>query len=61
MNIPTNTLHSPCVRNCHLNEEEICLGCFRSIDEITGWSQAGDDERLVIMDNASKRKKEARA
>jgi len=42
---------SPCVRNCCLNEDEICLGCFRSIDEITDWNHASNDERLKILDN----------
>jgi hypothetical protein len=24
---------SPCMGKCSLNEDEICLGCFRSLDE----------------------------
>ncbi|WP_286263410.1 DUF1289 domain-containing protein [Thalassotalea atypica] len=28
---------SPCVRNCCLDPQDICLGCFRHLDEITQW------------------------
>ena len=47
---------SPCVRNCCLNENNICLGCFRSIDEICQWSAACEQERRVILKLAEKRK-----
>ena len=46
---------SPCVRNCCLNDDDICLGCFRSLDEIMSWSEAGDQERRVILQNAQQR------
>jgi predicted Fe-S protein YdhL (DUF1289 family) len=49
---------SPCVRNCCLNEDEICLGCFRSLSEITGWHQADDQQRLVILKTVETRHKE---
>ncbi len=47
---------SPCVRNCCLNERDICLGCFRSLDEIMQWSAADNRERHVILNNARQRK-----
>ncbi len=47
---------SPCVRNCCLNKDDICLGCFRSIDEITGWNHASNSERLKILENTRQRK-----
>ncbi|WP_239649575.1 DUF1289 domain-containing protein [Methylocucumis oryzae] len=30
--IPENVtkIDSPCVRNCCLNNDDVCLGCFRS-------------------------------
>ncbi len=47
---------SPCVRNCCLNEDDICLGCFRSLAEILQWGGADNDERLAILQNARQRK-----
>ena len=46
-----STPASPCVSNCCLNEEDICLGCFRSLTEITGWSQASDSGKQDIIVN----------
>lgn len=49
-------VQSPCIRNCCLNDEEVCLGCFRMLDEITRWSEAEDAERSVILEQAKVRK-----
>jgi predicted Fe-S protein YdhL (DUF1289 family) len=40
---------SPCVRNCCLDERDICLGCYRSITEITGWSVADNHQKNEIL------------
>jgi hypothetical protein len=52
---------SPCVRNCCLDEKDVCLGCGRSLDEIKVWSEAGDAERLRILEQASRRRAEREA
>jgi len=51
-----NTPVSPCVSNCCLNKEDICLGCFRSLTEITGWSQASDLGKQSIIVNTKLRR-----
>ena len=51
-----STPASPCVSNCCLNEEDICLGCFRSLAEITGWSQASDSGKQDIIVNTKIRR-----
>ncbi|MFK5915366.1 MAG: DUF1289 domain-containing protein [Woeseiaceae bacterium] len=50
-----NKLDSPCIRNCCLNESDICLGCFRSIDEICLWSRATEAEKQNILNLAEAR------
>jgi uncharacterized protein len=40
---------SPCVRICCLDENDICLGCYRTISEICGWGAATDQEKLEIL------------
>ncbi|HEY1772282.1 MAG TPA: DUF1289 domain-containing protein [Gammaproteobacteria bacterium] len=52
---------SPCVRNCCLDEREVCLGCGRSLDEIKAWSEAEDTERLAILEKAARRRVERAA
>ena len=43
-------IESPCVKLCVVHPEaRICVGCFRSIDEITGWSRLTPAERSTIM------------
>ena len=53
-----NNFESPCIRNCCLNENNICLGCFRSMAEIMAWSHASDEERKVILESVKSRAKE---
>lgn len=50
--------NSPCVRNCCLNEDDVCLGCFRSLAEITQWSVATDETRQLILLKAGTRRDE---
>jgi len=41
---------SPCIDHCCLDDERgWCLGCYRTIEEITGWSEASDEERRAVL------------
>ncbi|MDO8883854.1 MAG: DUF1289 domain-containing protein [Pseudotabrizicola sp.] len=43
-------IESPCVKLCVVHPEaRICIGCLRSIDEITMWSRLSPDSRSAIM------------
>ncbi|TNF55429.1 MAG: DUF1289 domain-containing protein [Burkholderiales bacterium] len=46
---------SPCVRNCCLDQNDICLGCGRSIEEITRWGNASAEEKQEILEKARQR------
>ena len=49
-------IESPCVKLCAIHpEEKICVGCYRSIAEITGWSRMAPAERRAIMDTLPER------
>ncbi|MAX52362.1 MULTISPECIES: DUF1289 domain-containing protein [Methylophaga] len=52
-----NVIPSPCLRKCCLDERDVCLGCFRKIDEITGWSAMNNNERLKTLDLCQQRRK----
>jgi len=43
------SVESPCVRKCTLDENDICVGCFRNIDEICAWSGASEARRREIL------------
>ena len=47
---------SPCVRNCCLDEADVCIGCGRHVQEILRWSQADAAERLAIAERAAARR-----
>jgi len=40
---------SPCVRNCCLNEVDICLGCFRHLDEIMAWQKLNGAAKKDVL------------
>lgn len=40
---------SPCVRNCCLNNNDICVGCYRHLDEIMAWQQSSPTEKKQIL------------
>jgi len=40
---------SPCISICKMNDDRsLCLGCYRSIDEIRAWSRADAEARRAI-------------
>ncbi|MCG7549319.1 MULTISPECIES: DUF1289 domain-containing protein [Pseudoalteromonas] len=52
-----NATQSPCVRNCCLDAEDICIGCLRSIDEIVGWGSKSALEKAAILERCAARKR----
>lgn len=50
---------SPCVSVCALDEEDICIGCHRSADEIMHWTRMTDDERREVLSKVAEREKAA--
>jgi hypothetical protein len=40
---------SPCVDICRLNAQGLCIGCRRTIGEISEWPHATDARRLEIL------------
>ncbi|MEM9970775.1 MAG: DUF1289 domain-containing protein [Pseudomonadota bacterium] len=45
-----NEIASPCVKLCSIHpEEQICVGCYRSIDEIMSWSNMTAEARALVM------------
>jgi predicted Fe-S protein YdhL (DUF1289 family) len=52
-------IESPCISICALDENDICVGCYRSAEEITRWSQADNVERRSIIASAGTRARAA--
>lgn len=48
---------SPCVRDCCLDpQSDTCVGCFRTLQEITGWHTADAAEREQILARCAARR-----
>lgn len=51
-------INRPCVRRCSLNEEEVCLGCFRTFNDMLLWNKATVEEKQEMLRVAERRKLE---
>jgi uncharacterized protein len=51
-----NTIESPCIGICELGLDNICSGCFRTLEEIGGWGYASEKEQRQIVLNCEQRK-----
>jgi predicted Fe-S protein YdhL (DUF1289 family) len=49
-------VESPCVRKCTLDGDDVCVGCFRNIDEICAWGGASNTRRREILLQAAARR-----
>jgi len=56
-----NSAQSPCIRNCCLDDDDTCLGCFRSLEEIKEWGMVDEHRRRVILVNAKQRREAYRS
>jgi predicted Fe-S protein YdhL (DUF1289 family) len=47
---------SPCVRNCCLDQNDICVGCYRHLSEIIGWRDKSETQKKEILACCNQRK-----
>lgn len=46
---------SPCISVCVLDDDDICVGCYRSAQEITDWSMLSDAQKREVLHKARER------
>ena len=49
---------SPCIRVCTLDDDRICVGCGRHIDEIVAWTVMGIQEQRAVLARSEQRRRE---
>lgn len=49
---------SPCVRNCCLDQQDICLGCNRHIEEIMAWRQLDNQAKKNVLMQCQQRQQQ---
>ena len=45
----TQEIISPCIGVCSMNDDGLCAGCYRTIDEIREWWDMQDAQRASVM------------
>lgn len=50
-------IESPCVKVCLIHPDaKLCIGCFRTSDEIAGWSGLTPEDRRALIEELPSRK-----
>jgi predicted Fe-S protein YdhL (DUF1289 family) len=49
------TPRSPCISVCVLDDDDICMGCYRSAEEVTDWFMASDEQKRDVLRKARER------
>jgi predicted Fe-S protein YdhL (DUF1289 family) len=43
------SMTSPCTSICTLNDEDVCVGCYRTSEEIQNWRYLNNDQRQDVL------------
>ena len=46
---------SPCVNICTLDEENVCMGCLRRLEEIIAWGTMSGEEQWALVEDLRRR------
>ena len=52
---PEVIARAPCLGDCNVGDEGICLSCFLSSEENDRWNQSSNAERLIMLENCELR------
>ena len=50
------SVKSPCKLVCKYDEEKVCIGCRRTMEEIVNWPEYSDPERLLVLKRIRERR-----
>lgn len=57
MTQPPRSIATPCIKVCIVDgASSLCLGCFRTLAEIGGWSSLSDEQRAAVMADLPERR-----
>lgn len=51
----TEHVPSPCISVCALDENDVCIGCARTGQEIIGWGKMSNEERKEVLKKTAER------
>lgn len=53
----SDQIKSPCINVCKYDEDNVCMGCYRKMEEITGWLFMDNDRKMKILEKAEERRR----
>jgi predicted Fe-S protein YdhL (DUF1289 family) len=52
------SVDKPCIKKCCLTEDNVCTGCFRTLDDMRIWHTSSRHEKIKMLSLAQKRQDE---
>ena len=49
---------SPCRNICKYNKQRICIGCYRTLDEIVRWPSYSEEEKKKVLEAVADRRED---
>ncbi|MFD1384822.1 DUF1289 domain-containing protein [Rhodanobacter aciditrophus] len=56
---PDQPVKSPCVNVCFLDDNDVCLGCYRTGMEISRWGAMTREQQLAVMEKVRQRESQS--
>ncbi|WP_448192465.1 DUF1289 domain-containing protein [Azospirillum sp. sgz301742] len=56
MPLDENPVPSPCTRVCTLDDNDVCIGCKRTVAEIKAWRGMSPDAKRALLREIEARK-----
>lgn len=41
---------------CTYDEDKVCIGCYRTVEEIAKWDSYNDEMKLKVLENTAQRR-----
>lgn len=61
MDAPPRPIATPCVKVCVVDGESgLCLGCYRTLNEVATWARIPEADRLALMAQLPQRRSRIR-
>jgi uncharacterized protein len=51
-------IKSPCQLICTYDEDKVCIGCYRSAEEVSNWDTLNEEMKAKVLENIEKRRVE---
>ncbi|USD43525.1 DUF1289 domain-containing protein [Vibrio sp. SCSIO 43135] len=50
------SVECPCIRHCCLDDKDVCVGCFRTLEQILNWNSLSELQKRQVLAECQQRK-----